>query len=94
MAEKHYVGEVGTDVIVDCGCDITGATSTKLKVKKPDDTTVEWDATIYNSNYLKYTTEAADFDQAGLCKLQSSLTLSGWTGLGETVNFIIYEAYD
>ena len=31
---RHYIGEIGTEIIVDIGVDITGATPTKLKVKK------------------------------------------------------------
>ena len=91
---KYYVGDVGTDIIVDCGVDITGATDTTMKVKKPDGTTVSWTATVYNSNYLKFTTIADSFDQAGVWKLQSSLTLGGWTGLGETAEFTIYDPYE
>jgi hypothetical protein len=61
---KHYIGDIGTIITVDCGTTISGATNTKLKVKKPD---------VYY--------------------LQSSLTISGWTGLGETANFTIYDPY-
>jgi len=93
VANKHYIGEIGTDIIVDCGQDITGATNTELVVKKPDGSIVTWTATIYNTNYLKYTTVSGDFDQAGTYRLQASLTLSGWTGYGETSEFIIYDRY-
>jgi len=89
----HYVGEIGTDIIVDIGTDITGATPTVLKVQKPDGTTVEWTASIYNSNYLKYTTISGDFDQSGTYVVQASLTLTGWTGLGDVATFEVYSAY-
>ena len=91
MAGKHYVGEIGTDIIVDCGAVITGATETKIKVRKPDETEIEWTANIDGTNFLKYTTKADDFDLAGTYYLQASLTLSGWTGLGETALFVIDE---
>lgn len=93
MSDKHYVSEIGTDIVVDCGCTITGASPTKLKVKKPDNTEEEWDASIEGTDSLKHTTEAGDFDQAGKYRLQASLTLGSWIGLGETVTFVIYEAY-
>lgn len=93
MANKHYIGEVGTDIIVDCGSVITGATGIKLKVKKPDGSTAEWGADIEGTNHLKHTTIASDFNQAGTYYLQSLLTLSGWTGLGETAIFDIYNPF-
>ena len=90
---KHYVGMVGANVIVDCGFDITGATDTKLKVEKPDGTEVEWPATIYNSNYLKYVSVADDFDQEGEYRIQALLTLGGFTGSGDTDIVTIYAEY-
>jgi hypothetical protein len=93
MSDKVYVGDVGTDIIVDCGQDISGATSTSLEVNKPDGTNVSWTATIYQSNYLKYTIIADDFDQEGIYRVQSKLTLGGWTGRGETANFRVYNPY-
>ena len=93
MANKHYVGEIGTDIIVDCGSVITGATNTKLKIKKPDGTLVDWAADIEGTNHLKYTTILNSFNQAGTYYLQASLTISGWTGLGETAIFEIYNPF-
>jgi len=93
MTDKYYVGDIGTDIIVDCGSTITGATNTKLKVRKPDGTEVEWTATIDGTDNLKYATIADDFSVAGTYLLQASLTLSGWAGLGETAHFIIYDPY-
>lgn len=90
---RHYIGEIGTEIIVDIGVDITGATPTKLKVKKPDGTEVEWTATVYNSNYLKYTSLIGDFNISGTYSLQASLTLSGWTGLGDVATFEIYDPF-
>lgn len=91
---KHYINETGTVITVDCGEDITSATNTKLKVQKPDGTKVEWTTTIYDSNYLRYTTQSNDLDQSGEYIVQSSLTLSGWTGLGDSDSFEIYSEYN
>ena len=94
MAERHYVGEIGTVIIVDCGVDITSSSNTKLKVKKPDGTLVEWTAAIYLLQYLKYTTISGDFNLAGEYFLHSYVeTSSGWKGVGETVMFKIYAQY-
>ena len=91
MANIFYVGEIGTEIIVDCGSVITGATETSLKVKKPDGTTASWAASIDGTNHLTYTIEAGDFDQVGTYYIQASLTLSGWTGFGEIDKFTIEE---
>ena len=91
---KHYVNEVGTPVVVDCGSAITGATSLALKVKKPDGTLVSWTPTIYETNYLKYIVQSGDFNLSGTYYLQASLTLGGWSGLGETASFQISAVYD
>jgi len=93
MTDKYYVGDTGTDIIVDCGTAITGATNTKLKVKKPDGSEVEWAATIDGTDNLKYTTLISDFSVPGTYILQASLTLGGWTGLGESAQFMIYDSY-
>lgn len=93
MTNKYYVGDIGTDIIVDCGSTITGATATTLKVKKPDGAEVEWAASIDGTDHLKYTTLIDDFSVPGTYFLQASLTLGGWTGLGETARFIVYEHY-
>jgi hypothetical protein len=92
MADKFFVGDVGTLIKVDVGQDVTGATNTTLKVEKPDGTLVSWTATV-NGQYLEYTVIAGDFDQAGRHYLQAALTFSGWTGLGETTTFILYDPF-
>ena len=100
MADKFYVGDVGTDIILDCEETITGATGTKIKYKKPDGTSGEWTAAVYDdaesdytSSCLKYTTQADDLDIDGLWHFQTYLTLSGWTGSGETAGQMIYPAF-
>ena len=94
MSDKIYIGDIGTDIIVDCGEDITGATGLSLKIQKPDRTLASWVATIYNANYLKYTIVLNDLDQSGRYRVQASLTLSGWTGLGETDIFTVSSLYE
>lgn len=93
MTDKYYVGDTGTDIIVDCGTAITGATATTLKIKKPDGTEVTWTAIIDGTDHLKYTTLIDDFSVPGTYFLQASITLGGWTGLGETAQFMIYDPY-
>ena len=88
---KHYVDEVGSIIIVNTGIDLSGASTHQLKVKKPDGTTVTWNASVYsvgsNPNYLKYTSVSGDLDQAGEYKVQPYVVLSSWSGCGETSRF-------
>ena len=90
---KVYVGDIGTVITVDCGTTITGATDLALNVRKPDGTEVEWVPAISGTDSLEYTTVSGDFDQAGRYKLQASLTIDGWSGLGEVASFLVYSSY-
>ena len=88
MANKIYVGDVGLEIIIDMQEDISAATTYEMLVLK-NGTEVIWDASIYNDRYLKYVTEADDLDDAGIYFIQGNLVLGGWSGLGETVTFVV-----
>ncbi len=92
-----YIGDVGTRIDVDCGTDISAATSISLKVKKPDNTLVTWNASIITKNgktrYLRYVTQSGDIDQSGSYKVQASVTMPEWSGLGETATLEVLSAY-
>jgi len=90
---KTFVGDIDTEIIVNCGVDISLADPVALLYKKPDGTTGSWEPTIYNSNYLKYSTIEDDLDQEGTYRVQASLTLGDWIGLGESDTFKVYEAF-
>ena len=60
---------------------------------KSDGTEVEWTAVIDGTDHLKYTTLVDDFSVPGTYFLQASLTLGGWSGLGETAQYIVYDPY-
>jgi len=94
MSDKVYVGDYGTVITVDCGEDISAATITQIKVQKPGGTVVTWGASLYGTNYLQYTTVNGDIDESGIWKVQASVTLPSWKGLGETDTFTVYEAYE
>ncbi len=94
MTNRHYVGEIGTVILLDTSANISAATNKYIKCKKPDGTIVSWTATVAETTKLSYTTIAGDFNQAGMYRVQASLTLSGWSGLGETALFKILEAFE
>ena len=84
--EKHYVGEVGTVVWVDCGIAVDDATGVTVEIERPDGTVVSKAAVpeTYNGsdNYVRFSIEAGDLNQAGDFKCQVKLTLGPWTGRG------------
>lgn len=94
MSNKVYVGDYGTVVSINCGEDVSGATVAQLKVQKPGGTIVTWTATVYGTDYLRYTIQDGDLDEAGVWKIQAAVTLPSWKGLGKTDTFTVYEAYE
>ena len=97
MANKIYVGDVGTAIVVGLGTDLADAMSPELHVQKPDGSFVVWAATVYGSaglmTSIRYITVAGDLDQPGKYKIQPHITIGGWTGHGETVSLNVYEEF-
>jgi len=90
MPDKHYVGEIGTEVIINCGTNISAASTKNLKVLKPDGKTeVVWAAEFSGTNSLKYIIKEGDLDQVGSYSIQPYIILNGWIGHGETVRFVV-----
>lgn len=89
MADKHYVGEVGTVLTVNTGIDISAATVHDLYVKKGDGSITTWTGTVYASNYIRYTIQSGDFNVPGTYKVQAKITLGSWIGYGEVASFYV-----
>jgi len=94
---KHYVGEVGTELFLDTQQDLDSAAEVKMLVKKPDGTRHEWDAEIYPIDsvnvYLRHVVEEGDFDQSGIFEFQSWARFASWEGKGKTAPLMIYARY-
>jgi hypothetical protein len=90
---KIYQGDVGTQIILDCGSDISTATVRKIKARKPSGALVEWNAAASGSNSITYTTQANDIDEAGSWSIQAYIELPGWAGRGETFTFSVLGIY-
>ena len=94
---KIYQGDVGTIFEMTVGTDLSAATLTQYKIKRPDDTTVTRTASVKGSptdGILTYTGIADDTAQVGKHYLQAYVEFPTWTGLGETVPFEVHEPYD
>jgi len=85
MANKIYVGDTGTEFIVDTGTDVSSATKLALKVLKPEGVSAEWVGSSYQTTKIKYTTVADDLNVAGEYAIQAYVEMPAWTGRGETV---------
>jgi hypothetical protein len=93
LASKVYVGDVGTVVMLNCGADISGAT-TSIQVRKPDGSDVVWDSTVYNTNYVKHTITSGELDIPGKYLMQARVELVAWQGLGATAVLAVYAEYE
>lgn len=100
MSNKYYVGDLGTEVILDCGEDVSAAVGPRIYVQKPDGTRTSWNATAISiasvPNYIRYFTVAGDFDQAGEYLFQAGITFAGgWSGRGETtIPTTVYQPFE
>ncbi len=93
MADKIYVGDIGTEILVDCAADISTASNPVIEVKKPDGTVVQWPATLQGTTTLRYVTQAGDLDQEGRYLVQARPNILGWSGRGETARFVVRPAF-
>jgi hypothetical protein len=89
---KIYVGTVGTVFLVETGYSLASASAVALQVTKPSGDTVTWTGTK-STTKIQYTIKEGDLDESGVWKLQSSITSTAWTGLGETTTFTVYDEY-
>jgi hypothetical protein len=90
---KIYIGDIGTQIKLDCGQDISTATTKQIQYKKPDGTTGAWTATIDTLRYLTFTTVLGTLDQAGVWQLQAYIVMPTWTGHGETADMIVFNLF-
>lgn len=78
-----FVGDVGTEILLDCGTDISTGTLLKIKAKKPTGARVAWTAALDGTDRIKYAVQAGDLDVAGPWSLQAYVEMPGWSGHGE-----------
>lgn len=88
------IGDIGTEILVDMGVVITGATNLNFAVRKPSYPTTggeeDWTPTVSGTNYLRYLVATGDFDEEGVYEIVPSLTLGTWVGSADPVEFRVY----
>lgn len=96
MSEKNkvYVGSIGTQIILDCGQDISAATSLRIDVRKPDGTVVTWSAVASGATALRFDTLAGTLDQVGRWRLQAHVTLPTGDWPGDTIALDVYAPFN
>jgi hypothetical protein len=94
MTGKVYVGDIGTQIVLDCGQDISAATARSIEIKKPNGRTVSWPATASGTNAITCTTGGSNLlDVSGAWQLQAKVTLPSGTWRGETVALNVYASF-
>lgn len=91
---KHYIGEVGTDIILETGKALAGATLLNIKYQKPDGTTGSWTGTIDTATKVKYTLSSGDIDQAGVWTFQAYVEVAGGKWYGQTARLTFSALFD
>lgn len=94
MANKPYVGDVGTVITLDTTEDISAATVHKMLVLKPDGTQTEWATTIVDNTKLRYTTDENSFSTSGEFRIQNYVELPSGKWKGETYTFEVYADFE
>jgi len=92
---KIYLSDTGTVFRVSVGVDLTDATYVGIKLKKPSGATLDLEADIEApaTNGIIVYTITNELDQAGTWTLQSSTVFPDGEWSGDSVSFIVYEAY-
>lgn len=80
-----FVGDVGTEIILDCGIDITTATVCKIYVQVGLTDKRVWDAFPHNTTCVRHIVQAGELDKAGTWALQAYVEMPGFKGKGKPV---------
>ena len=89
MSTSVFVGDIGIQLKLDAGIDISDQTTLKIRYRKPDKTTGLWAATVSATNYAVYTTVSGDLDVSGVWSLQIYIVAPSYTAHGKTANLFV-----
>jgi hypothetical protein len=81
-----YAGDIGTEIILDCGVDLSGVTEAKIILRHAKTGSVEKAATT-DGNCVKYIIEASDLSEPGTYHIQAYVSMDGWSGKGSISSF-------
>ena len=81
-----FVGDTGTKIILDVGCDISSSTVRQIKYVSPTGKVGAWDASIEATQSISIVTQASTLKTAGRWILQAYVETSTWARHGEICN--------
>lgn len=91
LANRTYVGDVGTAIELDTETDLTGATVSML-VQKPNGDLVTWPATAQGM-VARFLTRTGDLDQHGTWRMQVLVETFAGKWHGKTFRLRVYAAF-
>ena len=101
---KHYVGEIGTQVLLDCGISLSDITISSIIYKKPTGVVGTWSGSLYSSYgeiaeaigtyYVSYTLAGTDLNVSGEWELQPIVANTAGTWYGETAQVTIFATFE
>jgi len=93
MATKNiYVGDVGTEIIVDVRVPLDTASIHVLEVLKPGATEkVVWEAEVYKSTKLRYLVQEGGWSVGGYYRFQGYIELPTWKGHTRTFGVFVHD---
>lgn len=91
---KVYVGDTGTQLIVDCVQDISSATLRTIEVRKPDDSLVSWEAISNGVTTIRFDTMPGSLDIPGQYKVQPLVVMPSGVWRGATALLRVYPRFD
>lgn len=89
MASVIFVGDVGTEIILNCGSDISTGTLFQIKVTTPLGKSRTWAATLEGLTSIKHILQNGDIDSAGEWVLQAYVEMPNWKGRGQPVTITV-----
>lgn len=89
MASTIYLGDIGTEIILNCGSDISAGTLFQIKVTTPAGKPRVWSATLEGTTSVKHIVQAGDIDAPGAWVLQAYVEMPSWKGRGAPVTLTV-----
>jgi hypothetical protein len=91
---KIYQGQTDLTIALSTKKDLTGATSLKIKFKKPDGISGEWTATTPNAveGIIEYEVDSNDVDTVGKWTVWAKIIdVGGLISIGEPTTFQVHK---
>lgn len=83
-----FEGDQGTELVLDCGTDISTASGLKIIARRPDGLRVEWLAVLDGTNSVMYVIQPGEL-KVGCWQFQSYVEMGGGKWYGEVVKHTV-----